>query len=148
MEINQAKVAALEKAIVEKYGPEAVHNPRSSWDGAKEEEYIIQRRQLLEKERSGREKHRHVEVDGFLISERLIKRETNRSCQVCNSYSFVPKDEIYLKRFKCCYSCYLRHVEGREQRWMEKTDEEKSQHGRSEATSTEKAKGEGVRSQA
>ena len=36
------KIAAVEKAIKEKYGEEAISNPRSNWDDVKEKEYLKQ----------------------------------------------------------------------------------------------------------
>ena len=36
------KIAAIEKAIAEKYGEDAVSNPRSNWGDEKEKEYLEQ----------------------------------------------------------------------------------------------------------
>ena len=33
-------LAAFEKAIAEKYGAEAIQNPKANWDETKEEEYL------------------------------------------------------------------------------------------------------------
>ena len=34
------KIAAVEKAISEKYGKETIQNPRGNWDETKEKEYL------------------------------------------------------------------------------------------------------------
>ena len=34
------RIAAIEKAITEKYGKETVENPRSRWNEEKEKEYL------------------------------------------------------------------------------------------------------------
>ncbi len=34
------KLAAIEKAIYEKYGTDAIQNPKANWDEVKEGEYI------------------------------------------------------------------------------------------------------------
>ena len=36
------KIAAIEKAISEKYGEEAIQNPRANWDEDKEKDYLQQ----------------------------------------------------------------------------------------------------------
>lgn len=42
MSDKQEYVAKLEKAISQKYGEEATHNPRRFWDEEKEKQYIEQ----------------------------------------------------------------------------------------------------------
>ena len=34
------KIAAIEKAITQKYGKETIQNPRANWDETKEKEYL------------------------------------------------------------------------------------------------------------
>ena len=43
-DLNQ--VAAIERAIAEKYGEETIKNPRSGWDETKEKEYLQQMKEL------------------------------------------------------------------------------------------------------
>ena len=45
------------------------------------------------RERSGDNKK--VDVNGVLISQKLLNRETNRECPVCSVYSFDKKDDVY-----------------------------------------------------
>ena len=58
------------------------------------------------------------EVNGVFISKKLLTRESNRSCPVCNTYSFKSKDDVYMSKFECCEGCYIQWVEDREERWI------------------------------
>jgi len=107
-------IAALEKAISDKYGDAAVEDPRSSWDDEKETEYLEQLRKIsvrLEKISSDLEK---VEFNGFFVTKKLLNREKNgRTCPSCESYSFDKRDDLYMNRFSCCFTCYVKNIEGR-----------------------------------
>ena len=46
---DQNYVAKIEKAIKDKYGEKAIHNPRSGWDKEKEEEYLRELKKINEK---------------------------------------------------------------------------------------------------
>lgn len=111
-------VAKLEKAIEQKYGQQAVGNPKRDWTAEKEEEYLQQ--SLIEREKFLKfaETQTKVEQDGFLINKKLLTKEINRTCPVCKVYSFRPRDDLYMNKFECCYSCYVQWVEGREGRWI------------------------------
>ena len=110
-------VARVEKAISKKYGYDAIQNPRANWNDEKEEEYKKQLQKMLEKEDRFREKHEKIEVDGVFVNKKLLTREHNRKCPVCDSYSFSMQDDVYMTKFECCKSCYIRWVEDREERW-------------------------------
>tara|TARA_R100000008_G_scaffold39800_1_gene22825 strand:- start:155 stop:574 length:420 start_codon:yes stop_codon:yes gene_type:complete len=110
-------IARLEQAITKKYGEKAVQHPRSNWDEDKEEEYLEQLKKLLEKEDKTKEKVEKVEKDGFLISKKLLNKESDRNCPVCEIYSFDIKDNMYMTKFSCCYLCYMEFVDQREERW-------------------------------
>ena len=110
-------VARVEKAISKKYGYDAIQNPRANWNDEKEEEYKKQLQKMLEKEDRFREKHEKIEVDGVFVNKKLLTRESERDCPVCQSYSFSAKDDMYMARFECCFECYVQWVEGREDRW-------------------------------
>ena len=58
---NYNKIAAIEKAIKEKYGAEAVVNPKSDWDENKEKEYLDQMKELYSKNNKKREYSKFVE---------------------------------------------------------------------------------------
>jgi hypothetical protein len=46
-ELNQ--IAAIEKAIAEKYGTERLQTPLANWDETKEKEYLSQMKAVLSK---------------------------------------------------------------------------------------------------
>ena len=111
-------IAKLEQAIAKKYGEEAVQNPRGNWDKEKEKEYLEQLKQLSTKEDRLKRKNEKIEVDGILMSRKLLNRETTkRSCPVCGAYSFKIRDDVFMNKFDCCYKCYIQWVDGREDRW-------------------------------
>ena len=112
-------IAKLEKAISEKYGSEAVQNPRRNWTPEKEADFIEQLRAANLKIKELERKIEKIEVDGVLVSQKLLIRETNRSCPVCSKYSFESKDDVYMNKFDCCFMCYIQHVEDREARWSQ-----------------------------
>ena len=105
-------LAKFEKAISKKYGPEAIENPRKYWNDEKEKSYQDQIKKLAEKERAFEEKDDKVELDGFLISKKLLNKDTTRrTCPVCKTYSFTKKDDVYMNKFECCWKCYIKYVE-------------------------------------
>ncbi len=104
----------VEQAIAKKYGEETVQNPKKEWDDAKEKNYISQLKQFYAPSSIANDE---VDIDGVLISKKLITKESNRSCPVCNTYSFKSKDDVYMSKFDCCFKCYIQWVEGREERW-------------------------------
>ena len=111
-------IAKLEKAIAEKYGEETIVNPRGNWDDEKERIYQEQIIKIRQKEILLDELDQKVEVNGVLIPKKLFNRESkNRTCPVCEVYSFNPKDDVYMKKFECCHKCWIQWVEGREERW-------------------------------
>ena len=111
-------VAKLEKAIAEKYGAATIQNPMSFWDDEKEELHKEQIAKLREKRGKLDEENEKVEVNGVLISKKLLNKESeNRTCPVCDAYSFDLKDNTYMKKFNCCKQCFFQWVEGREDRW-------------------------------
>lgn len=113
------RIARLEKAIAKKYGHEAIQNPRSNWSDEKENDYKEQLQKLQKKEILLREKEEKVEVDGILINKKLLTKEQNRICPVCDTFSFSLQDDVYMSKFECCKKCYIRWVEDREERWEE-----------------------------
>ena len=113
------RIARIEKAIAQKYGSEAIENPRKYWNDEKEESYKEQLRILAEKERSFQESEEKHEVNGILVSKKLINKEfVRRDCPVCETFSFSIKDDAYMSKYDCCYNCYVQWVEGREERWL------------------------------
>jgi len=110
-------IAAVEKAISKKYGEETITNPKSTWDEVKEAQYIEQLKEIVKKDASRSKEASKIELNGFLLSEKLINRQSERTCPACDTYSFDKKDDLYMNRFGCCLKCYISYVEGRESRW-------------------------------
>ena len=110
-------IAKIEKAISQKYGDEAIHNPRRFWSEEKEKDYATQARDAQRKFSKMAESQDKVEEDGFLINKKLLTRDHNRTCPVCKKYSFRSQDDLYMNKFDACYICYIRFVEGREEKW-------------------------------
>ncbi len=111
-------IAKIEKAITEKYGEVAAQDPRNNWNEEKEKEYLEQIKSLAEKERKISQDAERIEKDGFFISKKLLNKESNRNCPVCDIYSFSTKDDLYMNKYRCCFHCYIEYVEGREERWQ------------------------------
>ncbi len=108
-------VVKVETAIKEKYGEEAIQNPKKFWTQEKEKEYLKQLKEFYNKsEDKSQDKDR---VGDVYISKKILNRESNRQCPVCDKYSFDKKDDLYMNKFKCCFGCYIQYVEGREKRW-------------------------------
>ena len=110
-------VVKLEKAIAEKYGKEAIQNPKSGWTPEKEKEYIEQVKKIQEKRNQKQDASEKVETNGFLINKKLLNREQKRNCPVCESYSLEMRDDVYMTKFDCCFKCYVQYIEDREERW-------------------------------
>ena len=111
-------IVKIEQAIQKKYGNEAVQNPKKFWNKEKEDDYLTQIEELAQKQNTIAEKTEKIEVDGFLISKKLLNRESNRKCPVCGIYSFDGRDDVYMNKFNCCHDCYIKWVEFREERWL------------------------------
>ena len=97
------EIAKIEKAIKEKYGNEAIQNPKGNWDQEKEA-------------KAARSKKTEV-IGDVTINHKKTKNKIDRSCPVCGSYSFSLNDDLYMIKFQCCFNCYIQYVEGREERW-------------------------------
>ena len=109
-------VAKLEKAIVEKYGEETVQHPKKNWNEEKEKQYIKDLKELYAaKEES--ETEENTQINGVFVPSKLINNDSNRSCPVCDTYSFKSRDDVYMTKFDCCEKCYVQWIEGREERW-------------------------------
>ena len=115
-------IIKLEKAISKKYGEEAIQNPRKYWDDEKEKDYQEQIKKLHNKNIKKETQNEKIEVDGVLISKKLLNKErVKRSCPVCKEYSFSLKDDAYMSKFECCYKCYIEYIQGivdGEEKWL------------------------------
>lgn len=112
------KIAAIEKAISEKYGKETIVNPRANWDENKEKEYLSQMKEHYSNIQKTEQWQEKVEVNGIKISKKLLNRESLKNCPVCGSYPKKSMDDVCLVKFDCCNNCYIKYVEDREERWQ------------------------------
>lgn len=112
-------IAAVEKAITEKYGKNTVQDFRHEWAEDKETDYL---QQLKDRSLVSRKKHRNrltIEKGSIEIKSPNKQQAAERTCPVCKTYSFSRKDDLYMNRFSACYYCYVDLIEGREQRWKD-----------------------------
>ena len=113
------RIAAIEKAIAEKYGKETVENPRSKWNEEKEGEYLEQMSQLYSKIKRNEVCQEKIDINGIKVTKKLLNRESLKCCPVCGSFPKKSLDDVCLLKFDCCSTCYIQYVEGREERWEE-----------------------------
>ena len=67
-------IAKVEQAIGDKYGEEAIQNPKANWSEEKEKEYLEQIKKIQQKQRKISEAKDKIEVNGFLsLKNYLIK---------------------------------------------------------------------------
>tara|TARA_Y100001973_G_C5174784_1_gene321197 strand:- start:271 stop:675 length:405 start_codon:yes stop_codon:yes gene_type:complete len=110
-------IAAVEKAIAQKYGKLAVQDFRAEWAPEKEEEYL---KQIKSRRHQNKDSIGETIVKGdVVINKRNKKQKTERTCPVCKTYSFSRRDDLYMNRFDCCERCYIVFVVNREERWRD-----------------------------
>lgn len=112
-------IAAVEKAITEKYGKDTVQDFRHEWKEEKEKEYLNQLKEMRVKRDKYSINKEAVTVGDVKITKRRDRQKDDRTCPVCKTYSFSRKDDLYMNRFKCCHDCYIDFVFGREQAWKD-----------------------------
>ncbi len=109
-------IVKLEKAIAEKYGEEAIQHPKKNWTDEKEQQYVEDLKILYKRtQQEGSEDK--VDINGVLMDKKLFNKDSNRSCPVCDTYSFSFRDDVYMTKFGCCEVCFIKWIEGREERW-------------------------------
>lgn len=118
MKKDPDKLAAIEKAIAEKYGADAIQNPKANWDQNKEKKYIEESREFYQKQYHREQWQEKVDVNGIKISKKLLNRESLKSCPICGSFPKKSMDDVCLIKFECCNTCYIKYVEDREERWL------------------------------
>ena len=110
-------IAAVEKAIAEKYGKNTVQDFRHEWQEGKEKEYLKQLKGLRNKRDKLSTTKEEIIVGDVKITKRRSKQKDDRTCPVCKTYSFSKRDDLYMNRFDCCYDCYVDFVQYREDAW-------------------------------
>jgi hypothetical protein len=115
-ELNQ--IAAIEKAIAEKYGTDTIANPVANWDDTKEKEYLSQMKQFYQKIKKNEQHEEKIDINGIKVSKKLLNRESSKSCPVCGFFPKKSMDDVCLVKFECCSECYDKYIFGREDRWL------------------------------
>ena len=82
------------------------------------DKYIKQAKDFYARQQKFDEKSEKVEVDGIFVPKKLLNKKNDRTCPICNIYSFSKKDDAYMNKFECCFKCYIQHIENREERWQ------------------------------
>ena len=113
------KIAAIERSIAEKYGEEAIQNPRANWDEEKEKEYLQQMKEFYKKVNKNEEHQEKIDINGIKVSKKLLNRESLKTCSVCGRFPKKSMDDVCFVKFDCCNTCYIKYIEGREERWRE-----------------------------
>jgi hypothetical protein len=111
-------IAKLEQAIAKKYGEETIQNPRSTWTQEKEQSYLEEIKEIHKQELQNKTSDEKIQANGFFVSKKLLTNKEDRTCPACFVYSFEQKDDVYMNKYDCCYRCYLKFVEGKEERWQ------------------------------
>ena len=111
-------IAKLEQAIAKKYGEETIQNPRSTWTKKKEQKYLEEIKEIYKQELQKKAYDEKIEANGFFVSKKLLTNKEDRTCPTCFVYSFEQKDDVYMNKYDCCYRCYLKFVECKEERWQ------------------------------
>jgi len=114
-------IAKVEQAIAKKYGTTTVQHPRANWTTEKEKDYLEQIKKIYNRQKKNKQDEK-IQANGFLVSEKLLNKESDRACPACFEYSFNMKDDLYMNKYDCCYGCYIEFVEGRETRWFDLTE--------------------------
>ena len=108
------KVAKIERAIKEKYGEEAIQNPKNTWDEEKEKLYLDSLREFYNNPKTSKTTQK---LQGFTLRQKSKTETEDINCPVCGSYLNSSRDDLYLLKFQCCFDCYIKYVDGREERW-------------------------------
>ena len=113
-DLDYNEIAKYEKAIKDKYGTEAIQNPKKLWDEDKEKAYLEDLKKFYNKKETNKER---LSKPGFEIIQKKDNKTASRECPVCNAYSLSSRDDLYMTKFECCFNCYIQYVEDREERW-------------------------------
>ena len=112
------KIAALEKAISEKYGEEAIVNTMSNCEYSKEQDYLQQMRAMYKKQNKAYDSNEKIDLNGIKVAKKLLNRESLKSCPICGNFPKKSMDDVCLIKFDCCSKCYIQYVERIEERWL------------------------------
>jgi len=98
-------IAELEAKIKEKYGNQALKHPQENWD--EEKEMVFQENY----KRNNKNYKTPLKMTELINKKRKLR--ANRSCKRCKVLSFSVKDDVYMNKYNCCFKCYIKHIEGK-----------------------------------
>jgi GTP cyclohydrolase I len=108
-DIDYNHIAAVERAIAQKYGEEATRNPASYWTPEKEKEYLKQLKKVVDQDNINK-----VSTEsGFLLDEKLVNISKISSCSKCSSRITTLNDKVYFSKLNVCEKCFILYYEGR-----------------------------------
>ena len=94
MDYNE--IAKYEKSIKDKYGNEAIQNPKKNWNKEKEAKYLEELKAFYKGSSS---KKKREQAEGFEVIHKKVKKDMERTCPVCDSYSMSSRDDLYMNKF-------------------------------------------------
>ena len=113
------QIAAIEKAIGEKYGTDAIQNPNANWNEDREKVYLQQMKEFYDKVKRNEEQQEKIDINGIKVTKKLLNRESKSPCPICSKMFFRVMDDVTMTKYDCCFTCYVKYVEHREERWLE-----------------------------
>ena len=87
VELNDENIINI---IQEKYGEEAIQNPKTTWDDKKEKEYLQQIKKIAKSEHPIEK----IEVEGVLMPKKLFTKESKKIMK----HVF----KLYIQPYYCC----------------------------------------------
>lgn len=103
------QLSNLQIALIKRFGKEIIEPINSNWTKEDEAEFIRQIDEFEEKLRILREQREEITLFNGEIE-----------CEFCGHIRalFKINDEVSMTKYGCCHRCYVKYVEGREERWQ------------------------------
>lgn len=107
-------IAKVESAIAKKYGKKAIQNPKSTWSKEKEKKHLSELKEFYSRAHSA-----------SVYNDTRHKSGGYAPCSVCGKdYYFITlSGEIAYLKWGVCGECFVDYIEGREEQWLQKTDQ-------------------------
>ena len=76
-------------------------------------------KELYQKNKNIEDSQEKIDVNGIKVSKKLLNRESKNPCPICSKMFFRVMDDVTMTKYNCCFACYVKYVENREERWLE-----------------------------
>jgi len=87
------------------------------WSGNGEDREEVQKK-IFELSKKKIEKNTEVvDEDTYIVSKLVRKENFINKCEICNSGIMNINDDVMFIKYNCCYKCYIRYIEGREDKY-------------------------------